>query len=496
MACQNAPLLLLAVLGFPFLHLCSLQMYFFAFGGYFDAAEAGLVEMVFVRLLGIGFAVDDKDAADGFGIEGTREVVGHLAVVAMPGKTLYLAHLRLYLAVVAKDANPLQISILYACTERCGRAVAHHEDGSRGVGDMVRHVVLHAPRLKHARCGNDDAGVGVVVQALRLVDIGDIAQRIETEGVIVEAQHVLHVGVEFGQIHAEDMGGVDRQRRIDIDGDAGQAPVVVELVEYIDYLLRAPDGETGDDEFAFLIDARGFDDAEQFLFADKRVVVQAVTVGGLADEVVTLREELRRAEDMAVEASDVARVGDAFPLAVLPDIKRANGGAEHMPRVGKGEKDIVADTETAVVSHGNEMLHALLDVVVVVEGLHLGLVETVHLLVVPADILRLYESSVLQHDSAQVARGGSGNDVAAEAEPVDVGEQPRVVNVSMGQDDVVDVFRFETEFAVGGVGLHAFALVHATVEQDTHARVGGNKMFAAGNFLCSTEKANFHSIKN
>ncbi len=417
----DIPSCFLAGLGFPFLHLCSLQIYFFAFCGDFDAAEAGLVEVVFVRLLGIGFAVDDKDAADCFRIKGAREVVGHLAVVAVSGKALYLAYLRLYLAVVAKDANPLQIRVLYACAERCGRAVADHEDSSGGVGDMVGDVVFHAPRLKHARCGDDDARVGAVVQALRLVDIGDIAQRIETEGVVVETQDVLHVGVEFGQIHAEDMGGVDRQGRIDIDGYARQAPVVVELVEDIDYLLRAPDGETGDDEFAFLIDACGLDNAEQFLFADKRVVVQAVAVGGFADEVVALREELRRAEDMTVEASDVAGVGDAFPLAVLPDIKRANGGAEHMPRVGKGEKDIVTDTETAVVAHGNEMLHALLDVVVVVEGLHLGLVEAVHLLVVPADILRLYESSVLQHNGAEVARSRGGDNVAAEAAAVDVG---------------------------------------------------------------------------
>ena len=451
--------------------------------------------MVFVRLLGIGLAVDDKDAADGFGIEGAREVVGHFAVVSVSGKALYLAHLRLYLAVVSEDANPLQIRVLYACTERCGRAVADHEDSSGGVGDMVCHVVLHAPRLKHARCGDDDAGVGAVVQALRLVDIGDVAQRIEAEWVVVEAQHVLHVGVEFGQIHAEDMGGVDRQGRIDIDGDAGQASVVVELVEYIDYLLRAPDGETGDDEFALLIDARGFDDAEQFLFADKRVVVQAVTVGGLADEVVALREELRRAEDMAVEAPDVARVGDAFPLALLLDFERADGGAEHVPRVGEGEEDIVTDAETAVVANGDKVLHALLDVVVVVEGLHLGLVEAVHLLVVPADILRLYESSVLQHDSAQVARGGGGNDVAAETEPEDVGEQPRVVNVGMGQDDVVDVLRFETEVAVGGIGLHAFALVHAAIKENAHAFFCGDEVLAAGNFLCSTEKLYFHGVR-
>lgn len=451
--------------------------------------------MVFVRLLGIGLAVDDKDAADGFGIEGAREVVGHFAVVSVSGKALYLAHLRLYLAVVSEDANPLQIRVLYACTERCGRAVADHEDSSGGVGDMVCHVVLHAPRLEHARCGDDDAGVGAVVQALRLVDIGDVAQRIEAEWVVVEAQHVLHVGVEFGQIHAEDMGGVDRQGRIDIDGDAGQASVVVELVEYIDYLLRAPDGETGDDEFALLIDARGFDDAEQFLFADKRVVVQAVTVGGLADEVVALREELRRAEDMAVEAPDVARVGDAFPLALLLDFERADGGAEHVPRVGEGEEDIIADAETAVVAHGDKVLHALLDVVVVVEGLHLGLVEAVHLLVVPADILRLYESSVLQHDSAEVARGRGGNDVAAEAAPVDVGEQPRVVDVGMGEDDIVDVLRFETEVAVGGIGLHAFALVHAAIKENAHAFFCGDEVLAAGNFLCSTEKLYFHGVR-
>ena len=66
--------------------------------------------------------------------------------------------------------------------------------------------------------------------------------------------------------------------------------------------------------------------------------------------------------------------------------------------------------------------------------------------------------------------------------------------MGMGKDDEIYLARIETEVAVCRVGLHAFALIHAAVEQDTHAAVGGDKVFAAGNLIGSAEELYFHGV--
>ena len=66
--------------------------------------------------------------------------------------------------------------------------------------------------------------------------------------------------------------------------------------------------------------------------------------------------------------------------------------------------------------------------------------------------------------------------------------------MGMGENDEIYLPRVETKVAVRRVGLHAFALIHAAVEQYTHTAVGGDKVFAAGNLIGSAEELYFHGI--
>ena len=148
-----------------------------------------------------------------------------------------------------------------------------------------------------------------MVECLRFADVGDVPQGVETEGIGVKTHGVTHlVGQLFG-VHAENLRGIRTHRRVHIHGYMRQAPVVVELVEHINDLLRTADGERGDEELAFAINAGVVHNAQELLFGHQILIVEAVTVGRFADEVVALREELRRWQNMTMLATDIAGVG-------------------------------------------------------------------------------------------------------------------------------------------------------------------------------------------
>ena len=67
---------------------------------------------------------------------------------------------------------------------------------------------------------------------------------------IVSDQELLHCAVPSLGMHAKYVGGVDSQRAVDKDLDAGNVAVGIELVESVDKFLRAPDGKGRNDHLA------------------------------------------------------------------------------------------------------------------------------------------------------------------------------------------------------------------------------------------------------
>ena len=68
-----------------------------------------------------------------------------------------------------------------------------------------------------------------------------------------------------------------------------------------------------------------------------------------------------------------------------------------------------------------------------------------------------------------------------------------MVNVGMRKDDVIDRVWIDTKFTVHGIGFEAFALEHATIEQDFFACCRCDEMFAACNFAGGAEELDFHN---
>ena len=168
--------------------------------------------MVFVGFLRCQLTMHDKRAAYRLYIYAVGKIVNHFLVISMSGKALYLAHLGFYLVVKTEDTDPFQIRVLDTRPQRGRRTIAHNENGGGRVGDMVCHMVFDTPCLQHTRCGNDNTRIRVVVQRLRLPNIRYVPQRVEAEWVVIKAQVVLYVFVQFPQIHTEYMRSVHRQR--------------------------------------------------------------------------------------------------------------------------------------------------------------------------------------------------------------------------------------------------------------------------------------------
>ena len=70
-----------------------------------------------------------------------------------------------------------------------------------------------------------------------------------------------------------------------------------------------------------------------------------------------------------------------------------------------------------------------------------------------------------------------------------------MVDVGVGEDDIVDFLGVDHDVTVGGVGFEALALEHTAVQQDFLAMVGSDEVLAARHFLGGTDEFDFHSSK-
>ena len=134
-----------------------------------------------------------------------------------------------------------------------------------------------------------------------------------------------------------------------------------------------------------------------------------------------------------------------------------------MARVDELHAEVGGDGELQVVGDAGEVAHGLHGVAHVVDGFYRFQALFGALLVELRRISLLDASRVGQHDAAEVAGGGGAEDGASEPHLDDVGNQSRMVDVGVRQQDVVNLFRIEAEVAVHAVGFQPFSLVHSAV---------------------------------
>jgi len=123
--------------------------------------------------------------------------------------------------------------------------------------------------------------------------------------------------IEIGGAASEDFRDVNRHRAVEVDGNIGDLVVVGESPDVVHQLLGPFDGKRGDEQVAS--GPRGFHDrvAENFLDITF-ILVCAVTVSRLENDVISPLDALRISNQRLVPLPDVAGESNADGLAIFP----------------------------------------------------------------------------------------------------------------------------------------------------------------------------------
>ena len=230
------------------------------------------------RIGGAGrvFAVDDENLLHVlFLLAG--QIFNEFGVVAMAGESFDGGEGGLYFEFHSEDGDFFVTAHDFGPEGGWG-AVADRQDGGFRVLDIVGEMVLHTSRFHHAGGRDDDAGTVVGVEPLRIIDVADVVQVLESERVGVGLDVFLQLLGEAVAVEAEDVGGGDGQRAVHEDFDIGQVSLVLQFLEGIHNLLGAADGEGGDDELALPFGAGVADDECKVAFGLVEGGVQPVAV--------------------------------------------------------------------------------------------------------------------------------------------------------------------------------------------------------------------------
>lgn len=406
--------------------------------------------------------MDDEDVGDFFLVL-AREVLDEFVVVAVSGEGLDGGEMGFYLVHGSEDGD-LFVAAHNLGAQRCRGAVADGEDGGTRVLNVVGEVVFYAPRFHHARSGNDDARAVVAVEALGVLNAAHIVQLLESEWVGIGLDVFLHRLVEAVAVEPENVGGSNGEWAVNEDFHGWQVVGVAQFLERIHDFLCATDGKRWDDEFAPAFGACVLNHHHQILFGLVNGGVQAVAIGGFGNDVIGLREFLGVGENGFVVAADVAGVAESLLSSAFFKSDEDGGAAEHVPGVQELDCEVGSDGKRQVVGNADEVAHALDRIPHRVNRFH-GFEALLGSLLVELDGIDLLDAAgVGEHDGAEVTGGGGAEDAAFESVFHHERNQPRVVDVGVGKQNVVDLFRVEAEVAVHVVGIQALALVHSAVQ--------------------------------
>jgi hypothetical protein len=399
----------------------------------------------------------------------------------------------------AEDAD-LRLVVNELAAEGVGGLIAGDDDEVARVFDSVAEVMEDAAAFGHSAAGDDDEGAGLGVEGFAFVHGADVGEVLEAEGVAAVFGELRGFAIVLVGVLAIDVGDVERERAVNINGDLRELAFGEEFVEEQNDVLGAADGEGGDDDVSALGDGVRDGFAEAF-FRVFNGTMLAVAVGAFDDEVVGGGSRVRIFEDGNVFAAEVAGVEQAQRLGPSGKCNQSGCRSENVSGVVEDEAGPGDDLLLLAVLDFAEERHEFVDVDHGVErrqgrklrrilrGLDVAaaVAIVVRLFVEKFCVGLLNARAVHEHGGAEVEGGSGGVDGAGESLMGEGGEIAAVVEVRVREDDGAHGVGIVGKFAVVRVGVAEVALLHAAVEQE-HALGGFADVRGAGDFSGSAPK--------
>ena len=378
--------------------------------------------------------------------------------------------------------------------ERAFRLIADEEHHAFLAPEVVFEVVADAPRLAHAAGGDYHLRRRVEVDRLRFLRADRDMQVVEPEGVdaVLYQRERFFVEACVVALH-EDARRFQRERAVDVNGEArvaGDHILLFYPADKIEYLLRSADGEGGDEHVSARVE-RGLDAVAQDRDVVRALVfVQAVAVGGFHDEPVAFKHRARILDYRLVGVADVAAENDFAVFAAFGKPYLDRRGAEQVADVGEADIHSLEHADALIVIAGAELRDKPLHVVDCVYRLAGLLALALRAAVAPFGLGFLDVRGVHQHYLHQIAGRGGRVDLPAETVFIKQRQLAGVVDVRVSQQHAFDLRGTDGQLRVDeGVR----ALLHSAVDKDVSA-VYFEQRAAAGNFVISAEKGDFHML--
>ena len=369
--------------------------------------------------------------------------------------------------------------------------VAHEDHGALRPPQVVLEVVADPAGVAHAGGGDDDLGGLVHVQQLGLVAALGHGQPGEGEQTLAALDELDGLLVQVApQVTGEDLGGLVGQGGVHHHGEVGVAldqSLLLHFPHEVQQLLGAAHGKGGDDDVA----APGegvVDDLGQGLGVGVHGLVVPVAVGALHDHIVGPVHIGGIPDDGLVDVAQVSGEEELFLHPVLAEPHLHTGGAQQVAGVHEADLAALEELDGLAVFGGDQVVGHLKGVFHGVQRLHRGPACAHPLLVLVLGLHLLDVGRVLEHDVQQLAGEAGGEDLPLEALLDEQGHPAGVVDVGMGDDDVINIVGGKVQNRVVPLVL---SLLEAAVDEDLLS-AHFHAVAAAGDSLGCAEKGQFH----
>ena len=296
----------------------------------------------------------------------------------------------------------------------------------------------------------------------------------------------------------EDFRGGDGHGRVEENLQAArQSPGFHGLVQEIENFLGALEGEGGDDHIAATVEGV-LDGAVQFLDGGLQFLVQAIAVGCLHHHHIGMGRAGRVPQQGAAGVTEIAGEQHGAAPAVLFQFQEDAGRAEDVSGIDEGGANARRNIDGLIVfGRAPEEVHAVEGVEHRIQGLDPLPVVMAMGAGLPAGLVLglffLQMGRIEHHQPGQLPGSGRGDDLALEPPPGQQGDATTVIQMGMGQQQVVDLRRVETEGLGILLGQLPPTLEHAAVDEDALA-VAFDEMAGAGDFVIGAVEGDFHVL--